>query len=406
MGPVTLFDKSFIQSLSIDESVWFNQFFLCNVCPMIFIETLADLEKEMKNNKSAEDVVGTMAYKFPNNGMPNVFHNQICLGNLLGNHVNMRGQILLGGGYMAKNGNKKGAVFEQSLEEQALKRWEDRDFRKVEQLYAKNWRNEINKLSLTEFKNLLNYFPLNYKEVNTLEEVKNLVDEFLGNRKYSKLHIDFIFRLASIESKYYQHIVSVFHKNGMLAISEHAPYAAFILAVDLVFMIGMARGFISDKRNSNYSDICYLKYLPFSMIFVSNDKLHRRLAPLFLDSNQSFVWGQDLKQDLTTINDYFMKLPDKIKERGISYFGSTPPPIKELLTNKIWGKFLNYKIPHNDVIKFYEPKQNNKLVKELKCIEKIKQDENPIDNPQFIQVEHKIHKIKGSWYILPKGFKE
>ena len=27
-GPITLFDKCFIQSLTVDESVWFDQFFI------------------------------------------------------------------------------------------------------------------------------------------------------------------------------------------------------------------------------------------------------------------------------------------------------------------------------------------------------------------------------------------
>ena len=44
-GPITLFDKSFLQSLNLDESVWFDHFFLTNVCPLFYVETLADLGK-------------------------------------------------------------------------------------------------------------------------------------------------------------------------------------------------------------------------------------------------------------------------------------------------------------------------------------------------------------------------
>ena len=43
MGPITLFDKSFLQSLKIDESVWFDHFFLTNVCPLFYGETLGGL---------------------------------------------------------------------------------------------------------------------------------------------------------------------------------------------------------------------------------------------------------------------------------------------------------------------------------------------------------------------------
>lgn len=47
IGPIFLFDKSFLQSLSVDESVWFNNFFICNVCPIFYCETLADLGKSV-----------------------------------------------------------------------------------------------------------------------------------------------------------------------------------------------------------------------------------------------------------------------------------------------------------------------------------------------------------------------
>ncbi len=42
MGPITLFDKSFLQSLSIDESVWFDNFFYSVICPIFYVETLAE----------------------------------------------------------------------------------------------------------------------------------------------------------------------------------------------------------------------------------------------------------------------------------------------------------------------------------------------------------------------------
>ena len=50
MGPIALFDKSFLQSLSVDESVWFDHFFLPVVSPLFFVETLADLAKAPRRN--------------------------------------------------------------------------------------------------------------------------------------------------------------------------------------------------------------------------------------------------------------------------------------------------------------------------------------------------------------------
>lgn len=44
----TIFDKSFLESLTLDEAVWFDNFFLANITPIFYVETLADLEKENK----------------------------------------------------------------------------------------------------------------------------------------------------------------------------------------------------------------------------------------------------------------------------------------------------------------------------------------------------------------------
>ena len=60
MGPITLFDKSFLQSLSLDESVWFDHFFLTNVAPIFYVETLADLNKTVRKERTPEQEVSIM----------------------------------------------------------------------------------------------------------------------------------------------------------------------------------------------------------------------------------------------------------------------------------------------------------------------------------------------------------
>jgi hypothetical protein len=45
--------------------------------------------------------------------------------------------------------------------------------------------------------------------------------------------------------------------------------------------------------------MAYLYYLPFAMCFTSNDNLHARTAPLFMDAEkQVFTPGRVLKADL------------------------------------------------------------------------------------------------------------
>jgi hypothetical protein len=115
MGPITLFDKSFLQMLSVNESVWFDNFFLTNVCPLFYIETLADLEKSVREGRTPEQEVGVIADKFPEmHGTPSGYHIHQCLGDLMGYPAPMTGQIPIAGGRLVETGGKRGAVFERS----------------------------------------------------------------------------------------------------------------------------------------------------------------------------------------------------------------------------------------------------------------------------------------------------
>ena len=85
LGPILIFDKSTLQSLNVDEAVWLDNFFMTNITPLFFIETLADLEKEVRKGKTPEQVVGEIAYKTPDmSPRSNVYHMALAWGALLG----------------------------------------------------------------------------------------------------------------------------------------------------------------------------------------------------------------------------------------------------------------------------------------------------------------------------------
>ncbi len=58
VGPVIIFDKSTIQGLSTDEACWLDNFYISNITPLFFVETLADLEKDVAKGRTPEQVVG------------------------------------------------------------------------------------------------------------------------------------------------------------------------------------------------------------------------------------------------------------------------------------------------------------------------------------------------------------
>src|SRR5271169_5381180 len=100
IGPITIFDKSTLQSLNPDEALWFDWFYKTNITPLFYVETLADLSKQMRaGHRTPEQVVGSIAYKTPSIGSElNVHHQTLCLHELLDHPVEMRGVPVLGSG--------------------------------------------------------------------------------------------------------------------------------------------------------------------------------------------------------------------------------------------------------------------------------------------------------------------
>jgi hypothetical protein len=85
MSIITLFDKSFVQSLTVDESVWFDRFFYPVVCPVFYVETLADLSKKPRGDRTADAEVRIIADKFPEmSGTPCADHFNMAVLNILG----------------------------------------------------------------------------------------------------------------------------------------------------------------------------------------------------------------------------------------------------------------------------------------------------------------------------------
>jgi len=296
LGPILIFDKSTLQSLSIDEGCWLDNFFRCNITPLFFVETLADLEKEVTRGRSPEEVVGNIASKTPTVGsLPNVHHLTLCIRNLLGEEVEMRRVPIITGGIPSFTGDKKGVVFEPSAEFAALERWQRGKFLELERLFAGAWRRSLSRLDLeTSYRYFQRYFNGRAKP-RDLPEVKNLVEDLVCEHERQHDVLELTLALLSIPRRLWPRILSKYKSHGCPGIQDFAPYAAHVLKVDLFFYSGIAADLISRERRSNKIDFGYLYYLPFCMVFVSNDNLHTRTVPLFIQDNQTFVNGTRLK---------------------------------------------------------------------------------------------------------------
>ena len=408
MGPIVLFDKSFLQSLSVDESVWFDNFFYANVCPLFYAETLADLEKSVKNGRTPEQEVGLIAEKFPEiSGTPSQFHLNLCISNLLGYQIPMIGRIPIVGGHPFRINGKTGMSYGLFPESEAFYRWQQREFLEIERLYARAWREALSFLDLEKITKTFEILEITGKSCKSLEDAKLLAERVVKAKDKAKECINLAFLFFNVSRENQDKIMERWGLEGHPPLSSYSPYAAFVLTIEIFFQVALATNLISGKRPSNRIDIAYLFYLPFCMLFVSSDKLHQKCAPLFMRNDQEFVWGFDLKKDLKKLNNRYLSLPDHIKSQGIMSFANFPPE-DDFLVSSLWARHLKRSPDTPEHGKTKESKIDDKKMEEIKKIAaaqplpKNEVDFKPEDS-NLLTVNRTIRAKKGSWYQVPKN---
>jgi len=411
VGPISIFDKSFLQSLNIDESVWFDNFYLVNISPLFYMETLADLAKEMSRGRTPEQIVGEIASKTPEmGGSPNVHHMDLLIHNLLGQKIIMDGRPILAGGKPVMSGEKKGVAFDISPEAKVYSRWQNREYLEIERDFAKQWRAQIKGMTFESSKSYAQKLGIDIskcKNINDAYAVASSVAE--SNSKPYDL-IGFVLTSLAVPRELHQQIVKRYQQSGFPSLTSYAPYVAHVVKVEVFFHICVSRSFISPERPSNKIDIAYLHYLPFCKLFISGDKLHKSVAPLFMRKDQLFVWGPELKADLSALNKHYMDLPQETKDKGVMSFASKPPKDGDFLTAKLWDLMgTEWRKPKE--VELPLPKgSNDKLLDHMKSFKEVPvanpdYTEFDIDNLDSVSLQRFITKKKGSWFQVPKGLK-
>lgn len=411
MGPIAIFDKSFLQSLSLDESVWFDQYFLTIITPLFFIETLADLEKTgLQGERTPEDEVRIIAQKTPQlSSSSNVFHVTLCEGELHGFPVPMQRKPVLGGSKQFTSDGKIGIVFGITPEAEALDRWRQEQFHEVERRFARAWRAGLQAPAALPGEDYLRWRRQRLAECKTLLQVRELAANIVSSRDGSAYErLKFVFDVIGIRH-HRQVLAARYEAQGAPSIREYAPYTAHVLEVEIFFRFAQERGFISRERASNRVDIAYLNYLPFCQVFVSNDRLHAATVPLFLRERQGFVRGADLKADLRRINERNLQVPQAEREKGIMAFAAKPPLEGKYLTSELWDQFIGpqWRTGRSLVL---TPEQEAKLLKYVKQIspDTGKRTSLPIaiDGADSLRIERKVARIRGSWRQMPNDLPE
>lgn len=404
MGPITLFDKSFLQSLNVDEAVWFDHFFYPVIAPVFIAETLGDLYKQSNDEKSPEEKVSLLAVKTPQmSGGPSTLHTTLWTGDLLGHAVPMSGQIPIAGMRRVRHEGKEGAILEVPPEVKALNEWQRGRFSVVDHQFGRAWRESIERTDLTIIERTMKLFGVNATNCRSLEQAVALA----GTATYGLTKTPERFRAAlallQVPAQASYRAVERWKRSSKPPLAVFAPYAAFVIRLELFFRIALGANLVASTRPSHRIDISYLFYLPFCNVFVSGDKLHRACAPLFLREDQEFVWAPELKTDLRDINLHFHELDEATKCKGIYKFAKRLPEQSNGIVRALYQRHTPHLLLPAVEVDLEEADQaaNKKLVEHLRGWEKAEQvpdDGTNTDALDSLIIQRFVNRKRGAWF--------
>lgn len=410
MGPIALFDKSFLQSLTLDEAVWFDHFFSPVICPIFFVETLADLAKKQKkaSSRSPEDEVRILADKSPvMSAAPCVNHMDLCISNLLGYPAPRLGQVPVAGGRPVRGQNgKPGMVFKNSPEAEAFSRWQRSQFHEVERDMASSWRAMLSSLNLQEVAQGMRALGITPKSCKTVRDAYGVAAALVHSQAVPRAQMALLFAFVQVPNHLQGKVLERWSSAGFPPLADYAPYAAHIFKVELFFQIALAANLISTERASNRADIAYLFYLPFCHLFVSSDKLHRLCAPEFLTKKQDFLWGPDLKASLSNINQLLSTTTETERQQGLNKLAPRPPGDSSNTVVAMWDRHAPSLRQSPSVGPSMDPEAERKLIEHLSSFAKAPTAPDvaaiPTDELENVAIERLVPVKRGAWWLLPK----
>jgi hypothetical protein len=302
IGPLLIFDKSFLEMLNPDEVSELSVHFKFVGTPTLIGEIIADLKLDPSERRVPSDVVRALSRKMRKvHGLQPANYRKLALANIYAHEISMIGQVPVdeSAPNVHVTEDRLGIFYDSTLEQALWARWADGDFGTEDELTATTWRNGIEQIDLEKVAALWKPFTSrHFSLAKNQGELISAIDVFLGDptpavqREIVNMTLDLL--KASPQDRLVVHVLM--SSDAMRSLLEFAPYAASIIRLFLAFVCGLARGFIG-PRATNYIDLQYLYYSPFCMVFVSNDKFHREMWPATA-GRHSFLWGQDVKDDL------------------------------------------------------------------------------------------------------------
>jgi hypothetical protein len=308
--------------------------FLRVLPPVLVSEVLADLSKQDASASSPEELVKRLARKFIGSGPPlHVGHSSLLRNDLMGDPVAMTGQSYPAGARVVPPHGRYGAglYIDMTSTNEDVYRWGRGQFLPEEREIAASWRVAQVPFPAEELNASLEDREVAIPRIRNIEEMDTWVRASLSNRDLGSLWVDWLAAKAELSDAAKAAVFDRWLRRPV-PLQTFTPYGHHCMKVDLSFIVA-SRFKLIPIRKTDLLDVQYLYYLPFCHGFVSDDKLHQRLAPLCLRPNQQFVLGQDLKAD---IHARITEPSSGKTEPGALAFGTRPAVREDSIVSRLW----------------------------------------------------------------------
>jgi hypothetical protein len=336
-GPHIIYDKSLLEALNPQEAAILDIFYTTNVTPILLLEIRADLSKNPRDNRTPKDLVRNLAYKLPNlHPYFNAYHIGICWAELLGNPIRMEYMPLID--VRPQTRGLQSDFYPIAEEANMIERWRNENFSDDEIIAAGRYRDMLAGAlrETTHFEAKFDTAP-NFKQ-RDWENIKKYAEEVVQDKSQPYSKLKWLFEHLCVPEDYQERIIKRWKDLGGPSLLEYAPYTAYVVTLDLFTHTALATQNVSNQRHSDKIDMAYLYYLPFTEIFVSDDKLHKKIVPHFLTGKQIFISKDEFKADLQKLDKLYASHPD-IKTLGLMGVAKQPPTEGDFAVTKHYDIF-------------------------------------------------------------------
>ncbi len=282
-----ILDKSVIHGLSNQEIDSLDRYFFQIIPPISLNEILAGLTKERGENR-----ISNAAHRVSGNGGLAFNYREILGNSLIGNEVPMDGRFLPAGEKMVRSSSGSiGTVIDTTKEQEAIFRWERKNFQESEKTWASALRRHYERPINSKM-----YVDEVLKASLVFETPKNdsglakCVDLILNDKKFQGEILVLLAKEFKMPLDFQKKVINRWFKEGKPMIKDFAPYAYFCSKANFLWAIGLTNSSLFNHDKNDRKDLEYSYYIPFCQIFASKDKKHKRLIPFLLRPTKLCRW--------------------------------------------------------------------------------------------------------------------